>query len=112
MCAVQNDLTRRAHGDRGQSAVMLLIVVAVMAWALAAALANFGAAVGERTRAQTAADAAALASLDGGRSAASQLAVANGATVVSWSRGPGSDQVTVTVRVGDSHATARATNAP
>lgn len=112
MCDVHNNGSRRTHGDRGQSAVMLLIVIAVLAGALGAALADFGAAVGERTRAQTAADAAALASLDGGRSAAARLAAANGAAVVSWSLGPGPDDVTVTVRVGDSTATARATDAP
>ena len=110
MCDVHHDVPRRTHGDRGQSAVMLLIVVAVLAAALAAALADFGSAVGERSRAQTAADAAALASVEGDRSTAVQLAAANGATLVSWSRGPGPDQVTVTVRVGDSTATARATN--
>lgn len=112
---VQKCRPRRPGGDgrdRGQSAVMLLIVVAVMGGALAAALADFGSAVGERARAQTAADAAALASLDGGRSAASRLAAVNGGAVVAWARGPGTDQVTVTVQVGDSTATARASDAP
>lgn len=104
--------TRRCRSDGGQSAVMLLIVLAAMGAALLVALADFGSAVGERTRAQTAADAAALASLDGGRSAAIRLAAANDGVVVAWHRGPGPDEVTVTVRVGDSTATARATDAP
>ena len=112
MCDVHNEVSRCAHDDRGQSAVMLLIVIAILAGALGTALADFGSAVGERTRAQTAADAAALASLDGGRSAAARLAAANGAAVVSWSSGPGPNDVIVTVRVGDSMATARATDAP
>ena len=109
MCHVQRC---RGRGDGGQATVMLLIVLAVMAGALATALADFGGAVVERTRAQTAADAAALASLDGGYQAAVSLAAANGGVIVSWSRGPGVDEVTVTVQVGDSTATARASDAP
>ncbi len=61
-------------------------------------------------RARSAADAAALASLEGGHAAAEELATTNGATVVSWAQ-VGSD-VVVEVRVGDAVATARATNAP
>lgn len=102
----------RGRGEHGQAAVMVLIVLAVLVGALATALVDFGGAVGERTRAQTAADAAALASLDGGRGAAASLAAANGGVVVSWTRGPGTDEVTVTVRVGDATATARASDAP
>ena len=44
--------------------------------------------------------------------AADDLARRNGAVIISWSRGPGPDEVTVVVRVGDSTATARATDAP
>ena len=98
--------------DRGQSAVLLLVVVAVMGVALVAALASFGGAIQERSRAQTAADAAALASLDGGRGVAADFAAQHGATVVSWVRGPGPYKVTVVVRVGDATAIARASNAP
>lgn len=112
MCGVQEQVVGRCRDDRGQSAVLLLIVLAVLAGALATALVDVGEAVSERARAQTAADAAVLASLEGGRSAAGRLAAANGGEIVSWRRGPGPDEVTVTVRVGDATATARATNAP
>jgi Flp pilus assembly protein TadG len=98
--------------DYGQAAIMLLVIVAVLAVLLAAALADFGQHLIERGRAQHAADASALASLDGGRRAADDLARRNGAVIISWSRGPGPDEVTVVVRVGDSTATARATDAP
>jgi Flp pilus assembly protein TadG len=100
------------RSESGQSAVLLLVVVAVMGVALLGALADFGAAVQQRSRAQTAADAAALASLEGGAVAASDLAARHGATVVSWHRGSGEYEVTVVVRIGDATATARASNAP
>jgi len=91
---------------------MLLVITAALAVVLAVAVADFGHHLIERGRAQHAADAAALASLDGGRAAADLLARRNGATLVSWTRGPGPDEVTVVVRVGASTARARATDAP
>ena len=62
------------------------------------------------TRAQTAPDAAALAALDGGPAAAADLAARHGAVVVSWTRRD--REVTVTVRLGEVTATARASDAP
>ncbi len=76
------------------------------------ALVVLGGRVVERTRAQTAADAVALVSLDGGRHSAEALAARHEAELVSWMRGPGEGEVTVVVRVGSADATARATNAP
>ena len=113
MPAPTNPFSRvpQRRGDRGQAAILLVAVVATLAVVLAAALADFGGHVLDRSRAQHAADAAALASLDGGVVAASELARRNGAVLVSWQRGPGPDEVTVVVRVGDSTATARASNA-
>jgi Flp pilus assembly protein TadG len=102
----------RCREDRGQSAVLVLVVALALGIALLAALVDFGGVTQDRARAQTAADAAALASLDGGAVAARDFAARHGATVVSWSRGPGDDEVTVRVRLGDSTATARASNAP
>jgi Flp pilus assembly protein TadG len=102
----------RCREDRGQSAVLVLVVALALGIALLAALVDFGGVTQDRARAQTAADAAALASLDGGAVAAHDFAARHGATVVSWSRGPGDDEVTVRVRLGDSTATARASNAP
>lgn len=100
------------RSECGQSAVLVLVVVAMLGAVLAAALADFGAAVQQRARAQTAADAAALASLDGGRWAAERFAARHGAAVVTWHRGPGPFEVTVVVRLGDATATARASNRP
>ncbi len=87
-------------------------VAAVLLVVLLIALGAMGRTALDRTRAQTAADAAALASLDGGRLAAADLAQRHGASVVVWSVGPGPFEVTVTVRVGHTTATARASAAP
>lgn len=103
---------RSRAGDRGQAAIVLLVVTAVLTVVLTAAVADVGGHLVERSRAQHAADAAALASLRGGRAAAVALAHRNGATLIAWSVGPGLDEVTVVVRVGDSTARARATDAP
>lgn len=102
----------RCRSDSGQSAVVVLVVALAVGVALMSALVDFGGVARDRARAQTAADAAALASLDGGRAAASAYAARHGATVVSWQRGPGADEVTVVVRLGESSATARASDAP
>lgn len=92
---------------------MFVVTVAAALFAiLAVAVAELGGGMIDRTRAQAVADAVALAAIDGGRDAAVRLADLNGGTVVSWSAGPGADEVTVTVRVGDATATARATDAP
>ena len=90
----------------------MVTVAAVLLVAIVLALATMGRTALDRTRAQTAADAAALASLEGGRSAADALAQRNDAVVESWFRGPGPFEVTVTVRLGDTTATARASDAP
>ncbi len=102
----------RCRNDRGQSAVLVLVVTAALGVALLAALVNFGGITQDRARAQTAADAAALASLDAGRAVAVDYAQHHGGVVVSWVSGPGEHEVTVVVRVGDSVSTARASNAP
>ena len=98
----------RCQQDRGQSAVLVLVVALLLGVALLTALVDFGGVTQDRARAQT----AALASLDGGAAAAHDFAARHGATVVAWSRGPGDDEVTVRVRLGESTATARASNAP
>jgi len=98
--------------DRGQATLLVLIVATALYVSVATALVGFGGRLIDRTRAQTAADAAALASLTGGSSAAHTLAQRHGATLVEFSRGPGVGQVTVVVRLGDATATAAATDAP
>jgi hypothetical protein len=64
----------------------------------------------DAARARTAADAAALAGVTGGRTAAVRLAASNGGAVIAWARA--GQTVTLTVRVGDAVATARATDEP
>lgn len=98
--------------EQGQSAVLVLVVVLVLGIALLSAIVDFGGVTQDRARAQTAADAAALASVDGDAVAATEYAEAHGGIVVSWQRGPGEHEVTVVVRVGDAVASARATKAP
>lgn len=96
----------RLRAEDGQ-AVPLVLALAAVAVVLALAFGTFAGDVVDAARARTAADAAALASVEGGPPAASRLAARNGATVVSWQRR--GETVTVTVRVGDATATASAT---
>ena len=104
---------RPARGDdRGQAAVVLIMVVAVLAAATMSGLGRFGTLARDRSHARSVADAAALASLGGGRGQAEAMSAVNGATLVSWSAGPAPGEVTVVVRVGSAMATARATDAP
>lgn len=103
---------RVLHRDDGQAAVFVLVAVAVLFVVVSSALAAVGGHMVDRTRAQTAADAAALGSLSGGRAAAVRLAAAQDGDIVSWEAGPGPHEVTVVVRVGDLTATARASDAP
>jgi Flp pilus assembly protein TadG len=71
----------RCQQDRGQSAVLVLVVALLLGVALLTALVDFGGVTQDRARAQTAVDAAALASLDGGAAAAHDFAARHGATV-------------------------------
>jgi len=98
--------------DRGQVSLLVMVVATALCVSLATAMVSFGGHLIDRTRAQTAADAAALASLTGGSGAAHTLAQRHGATLVDFSRGPGVGQVTVVVRLGDAIATAAATDHP
>jgi len=98
--------------DAGQAALVVVAAAMVVMVVIVGALVQLGEATRAAARAQTAADAAALASIDGGRSAAIDLAAQNGGVVVSWRRGPGAHEVTVVVSVDGVEATARSTNAP
>lgn len=111
MRSSRDDAVRRRRDD-GQAAVLVVTVATVLLVAIILALGDMGRTAVDRSRAQTAADAAALASLDGGHASAESLAQRHGASVVTWSQGPGPSEVTVTVRLGDTTATARASNAP
>jgi len=98
--------------DRGQAAVLVLVLATVSVAAISAALIDVGGRLIDRTRAQTAADAAALAAVIGGRDAAATLARRHGATLLSFERGPDSARVSVVVRVGTATADAAASDAP
>jgi hypothetical protein len=100
----------RRRGDGGQAAALAVIALTTLAVVLIMAVAQLGTSVLERSAAQTAADAAALAGVIGDRPAADRVARANGAAIIAWRAGP--HEVTVTVRLGDAVATARATDAP
>ena len=96
--------------DRGSMLVFVMLVGVALTAAVTLALMPVLVSMVDRARAQNAADAAALAGVAGGEAAASAIAAANDATLVAWSRS--GYEVTVTVRVGERQATARATNAP
>ena len=100
---------RKSKECSGQATVLLLAVVALVVL-LMAATAQFAGRVVTREQAQIAADSAALAGTAGGRSAAAELAAANGGVLVSFTLV--GDAVQVVVRVDDAIATARATRAP
>ena len=89
--------------------VTMFVTVAMMVVFVSVAV-PVAAGLRDRERAVSAADAAALAGVVGGRDAAERLAAANGALLVGWER-DGRD-VLVTVVVGGRSATARATDAP
>lgn len=89
---------------------MTVLVGVGLTGAALVALVPWGRAQVAHERARTAADAAALAGVTGGRSAASSSAAVNGAVLVSWTRD--GQVVTVTVRVDGEQASARATNGP
>ena len=86
---------------------MALVGLAVV---LTLAVGELAADVIDVARARTAADAAALAGVTGGRSAAARLAATNGAELTVWRRA--GREVTITVQVGNAVATARATDEP
>lgn len=104
---------RQRTEDRGQAIGLVLISIVLIA-AAAMGMVAVSRHVTERGAAQTAADAAALAGVDGGSGASAEAARRNGARLISFERG-GDDQgfvVTVEVAVGDEHALARASSEP
>jgi hypothetical protein len=105
---------RRCRRDVGQAAVVLVVVVCAVFVSTIVALSTMGTSLVDRTRAQTAADAVALASLAGGRSFGVELAERHGATLESWTLVDTADGrvVQVVVRFGDATAAARATDGP
>jgi secretion/DNA translocation related TadE-like protein len=96
----------RAHEDRGQVTVALTATVFVGLLVGVLLIATVGRAVGDRARARTAADAAALAGAREGEDGARALAERNGGRLLQFHRQ--GDDVEVTVQVGDRQAVARA----
>lgn len=95
----------RRRDEEGQ-ALPLVAGVLALVLAITVGLVALSGVVGARSRAQTAADAAALAGAADGRDAAERVAGANGGEVeVYAARGA---EVEVTVRVGEARATSRA----
>lgn len=92
-------------GQRGQASVFLVGIVG-LAVVVLLALVPLAQAVSQKTRARSAADAAALAGAAEGEEAAREVADANGARLVAW-RADGLD-VWVEVTVGEAHAVAKA----
>src|SRR5262245_19310083 len=97
-------MTRRS--ERGQ-AVPFAAAATAFAVVLTLAVARLAGDLVDGARARTAADAAALAAVHGGREAAEQLAGAHDGPVDGWA--PVGRDVAVTVRVGPAVVTARAT---
>jgi shikimate kinase len=96
--------------DRGSAFLLTVLVGLALTAGITLALMPVLESLVDRQRARSAADAAALAGVSGGRPAAAAIAEANGAALVAWSQT--GDDVLVTVMVGDQRVAARATDAP
>lgn len=94
-----------SSSDRGQAVPLLVAALALVAF-VALGVVRLAVVAGDRARAHTAADAAALAGAVEGRTAALDVAEVNGATVVTFEQAGG--QVEVRVRVRGVEAVARA----
>lgn len=96
---------RRCTRDDGQLVPMVAVVIAVVLL-LGLVVVRLGLQLDRRARAQSAADAAALAGATEGEDVAGAMSEANGAVLESFVvRG---SEVEVVVRIGDQRATARA----
>lgn len=96
-------------GSRGQATLLALCAVAI-AVAMMVGAVQLGARLVARGRAAAAADAAALAGVDGGRAEAEEMAQRNGATLVRFE--VLGDDAVVEVSVDGVVARARASRAP
>ena len=96
--------------DRGSMLILVVLTGLAMTASITLALVPVLTSLVHRQQAQSAADAAALAGVTGGRAASLAIASANEAVLVGWSRS--GYLVTVTVQVGGQEATARATDEP
>lgn len=76
-------MSQRPRRDTGAASVLVVAVIVVLS-TLSLAVGRFGRRLHDTARAQTAADAAALAGALGGRARAAELAAANHAVLVSF----------------------------
>ena len=95
----------RSRNDHGSALVPICLMLTLVA-SISLALAHAGARLIDHARAQTAADAAALAGASGGPAAARRVASRNGAIVVALAET--GTRLQVTVRVGTMSASATA----
>jgi hypothetical protein len=107
---VRERTTTNDRTDRGSMTVLVALVGLALTAAIMLALVPVLGDLTDRQQARSAADAAALAGVTGGRVAAESLAGRNDAVLVAWSRQ--GREVTVSVRGGDQVVTARATDGP
>jgi amino acid transporter len=98
--------------DRGQAVVVVLVIATVLFVVMSSALVGVGGHMIDRARAQTAADAGALAGIVGGLEAAETVVQRHDSELVSFTRGPIAGHVTVIVRSGTATARAVATDRP
>jgi uncharacterized membrane protein len=104
-CSVRHGSAQRCRHETGQIVPMAALVLAIV-MLMGLVLARLGLEVDERARAQSAADAAALAGASEGEDVAGSVTEANGAVLESFVvRG---SEVEVVVRYGGERATARA----
>jgi Flp pilus assembly protein TadG len=102
---VRHGSVRRCRHEAGQIVPMVALVVAIV-MLMGLLVVRLGLQVDERARAQSAADAAALAGATEGEDVAGSITEANGAVLESYVvQGA---EVEVVVRYGDERATARA----
>jgi len=96
--------------DRGSAFLLTMLVGLALTGAALLAVVPTATVLIDHQQARSAADAAALAGVAGGRAAAASIAADNGAELVGFS--VDGRRVTVTVSVGGRTATARATDEP
>jgi Putative Flp pilus-assembly TadE/G-like len=102
-------MERRLRGAGGQAVLLLVAVIGLVAVVIVAVV-DVAVRLDAHARAETAADAAALAGSTGGRRAAERLATANGGVLVGFS--DLGDRVVAVVELDGQRATAAATADP
>ena len=102
---IRHGSAQRCRSDAGQIVPMVALILAIVVL-IGLLVVRLGLQVDERARAQSAADAAALAGATEGEDVAGSVTQANGAVLESFV--VQGSEVEVVVRLGDERATARA----